>query len=71
MNGPAHYREAERLIQLAKDKSAALTGRSMSPPQATVELGQIDQTIVLAQVHATLALAAATVEPSGWSGVLS
>jgi len=43
MNGPEHYREAERL--------AATPYRNMGP-----------NTVALAQVHATLALAAATVD---------
>lgn len=50
MNGPDHYREAERLI-------ARLTGIVLnndgSSPEATFMLAE-------AQVHATLALAAAT-----------
>jgi hypothetical protein len=49
MNGPDHYREAERLIKGLKTDSGAVY----------VEDGN-DQVIALAQVHATLALAAAT-----------
>ena len=49
MTGPEHYREAERLIQnLTTDTGAVY-----------VEDGN-EQVIALAQVHATLALAAAT-----------
>ncbi|GAA0738475.1 hypothetical protein Drose_04515 [Dactylosporangium roseum] len=60
--GPWHYREAERLAQLAKDKSAALLGVTMSAAQADLEQGQISQTIALAHVHATLADVAATAQ---------
>ncbi|QCR49856.1 hypothetical protein [Streptomyces sp. SGAir0924] len=49
MTGPEHYREAERLIKgLTTDTGAVY-----------VEDGN-EQVIALAQVHATLALAAAT-----------
>lgn len=47
MNGPEHYAEAERLAALA-DKALDAVPR------------WLDQTIARAQVHATLALAAAT-----------
>jgi hypothetical protein len=49
MTGPEHYREAERLIKGLKTDSGAVY----------VEDGN-EQVIALAQVHATLALAAAT-----------
>lgn len=47
MNGPAHYREAERLIEIANRD----------------ELGSPEERyrVAAAQVHATLALVAATV----------
>jgi hypothetical protein len=47
MTGPEHYREAERLIEKAVHLSPAVDG---ADPELTA----------LAQVHATLALAAAT-----------
>lgn len=50
MNGPQHYREAERLLTL----SAEL------PPGAAKDIGAI--TVAQAQVHATLADAAATID---------
>jgi hypothetical protein len=49
MTGPEHYREAERLIKGLKTDSGAVY----------VEEGN-EQVSALAQVHATLALAAAT-----------
>lgn len=56
MNGPAHYREAERLIEIANRD----------------ELGSPEERyrVAAAQVHATLALAAATAWPavSDWLG---
>jgi len=48
MSGPAHYRESERLL-----------GRA-----AELEAGPCALTIAEAQVHATLALAAATAYPA-------
>ena len=49
MTGPEHYREAERLVQGLMTDSGAVY----------VEEGN-EQVIAIAQVHATLALAAAT-----------
>ena len=48
--GPVHYREAERLLseQVCRDRAGGTTTRSF------------EQTVAAAQVHATLALAAAT-----------
>lgn len=50
MNGPEHYREAERLLTRAADAETAVALYLLSR----------------AQVHATLALAAATVDASGF-----
>lgn len=51
MNGPEHYQEAERLVSPRTVRS--LSGGEMRDVQPTLE------TILQAQVHATLALAAA------------
>ncbi|MFF7829771.1 hypothetical protein ACFZCM_31600 [Streptomyces rochei] len=51
MTGPEHYREAERLLSVAT--SSDQTTYEGENPEA-------DRTIAEAQVHATLALAAAT-----------
>ncbi|MFE0808160.1 hypothetical protein ACFW34_11840 [Streptomyces sp. NPDC058848] len=51
MTGPEHYREAERLLAVAA--SSDQTTYEGANPEA-------DRTIAEAQVHATLALAAAT-----------
>lgn len=52
MNGPDHYRHAEARLKLA------------------VSAKEVDDVVTynlaMAQVHATLALVAATVEPAGW-----
>ncbi|MGY1500843.1 hypothetical protein ACW4TU_30400 [Streptomyces sp. QTS52] len=50
MTGPEHYREAERLL---KESHTILRPHEEGPCEA-------DRTIAEAQVHATLALAAAT-----------
>jgi hypothetical protein len=60
MNGPSHYREAERLLDAASN---------MGVPRE-VETYRLRA----AQVHATLALVAATVEPGefpGWREAVS
>jgi hypothetical protein len=75
MTGPEHYREAERLLAEAD-----------VPPQQRAEPGWLtaDELVVAAQVHATLALAAATAagqataydgdehggRSRGWAGVV-
>ncbi|WP_086710277.1 hypothetical protein [Streptomyces antimycoticus] len=51
MTGPEHYREAERLLAVAaEDSNTTFEGHNL----------EADRTIAEAQVHATLALAAAT-----------
>lgn len=57
MNGPEHYREAERLIATIPDQTA--TAERMNLRESTL-VAAIANTVALAQVHATLALAAAT-----------
>lgn len=51
MNGPEHYREAERLLGVASDL-----------PIGAIHDGAAGTTLDQAQVHATLALVAATAE---------
>ncbi|NUS76669.1 MAG: hypothetical protein HOV70_10780 [Streptomyces sp.] len=55
MTGPEHYREAERLIA---ESHAILRPHDEGPCEA-------DRSLAEAQVHATLALAAATALPPG------
>lgn len=72
--GQEHYREAERLIgpdlvRMAKDTALATGNVAMAKHN-------IEISIATAQVHATLALAAATIAQSNrhtddWSEVLS
>jgi hypothetical protein len=52
MNGPEHYKEAEQIVAMAK-------GRDL-PIGAAADIAAV------AQVHATLALAAATAEGLVW-----
>lgn len=65
MTGPEHYREAERLVA----KARALGGGD------TYNSAQVRPRVLLAeaQVHASLALAAATAlqETDGWREVLT
>lgn len=60
MNGPEHYREAERLIGVASETlsvAAASSGYDDIQSRAIATTSAMTQA---AQVHATLALAAAT-----------
>lgn len=57
MTGPEHYNEAERL--LAIDHSYEIQG---GPPGRFGAAGPSEKEIAAAQVHATLALAAATLD---------
>lgn len=79
MNGPEHYREAERLLNLASTAAVVRVDRAITREMAeeikqqfeakighapVVVTGVVDVdlsgTLAAAQVHATLALAAAT-----------
>lgn len=64
MTGPEHYRVAEALLEVITTKMAAGTHLAR---------GDMDSTTALAQVHATLALAAATALPGedGWEATRS
>ncbi len=65
MSGPEHYREAERLITPTTDPASGVIPITVLPSP---------QMIAVAQVHATLALAAATADPwaeQGWKQALS
>lgn len=78
MTGPEHYREAESLLQKSVD-----FGEQFPPNK--VPIGALGDVLAAAQVHATLALAAATAEsiaqaydsdydtriPAAWSGAIS
>jgi len=58
MNGPEHYREAERLIVAANDVETSIA--NLPESQHVRAYRAIKSTRDQAQVHATLALAAAT-----------
>jgi hypothetical protein len=57
MNGPEHYREAEALARTALNWTGGDWGKDMTP---AARLARKDSDVAMAQVHATLALAAAT-----------
>jgi hypothetical protein len=74
MTGPEHYREAEWLLQGSTDVN------KYDPPHRVVAADASPEVIAVAQVHATLALAAATVSlpadlgadvTDDWQAVLS
>ena len=56
MTGPGHYRESERLLASTQD-----SGGEVASDDVTLA---ISNTLAAAQVHATLALAAATAYPA-------
>lgn len=58
MTGPQHYTEAERLLALVADWSRPRLGQV--PHQALIAPADIVANLAAAQVHATLAQAAAT-----------
>ena len=70
MTGPEHYREAERLLDglsrgIERAQQIGSSGASMA--------AALDNVVAQAQVHATLALAAATALPAdyvGWKGAV-
>ncbi len=69
MNGPEHYAEAERIIAVIRalpvpDPKTVTNEDAMVMAQATLSLA------AQAQVHATLALAAATCHPTSPSSPL-
>jgi len=64
VTGPEHYREAERMLLVAQSE---MEGYAFTRDEAAeaVHLAQAQWAQQRAQVHATLALAAATVEAVG------
>lgn len=62
MNGPEHYRRAETLLELASDSYNAAVDEldTESIARHQIAIGDGSAFIHAAQVHATLALAAAT-----------
>jgi hypothetical protein len=59
MNGPEHYREAERLLDEVHKAVQAFPGNTIADPRAQQMYGNI---VARAQVHATLAQVAATID---------
>lgn len=59
MTGPEHYAKAESLLAEANEVSAEIAGRAMSYQEAAAFQSILAAQIAVAQVHATLALAAA------------
>jgi hypothetical protein len=62
MTGPEHYREAERILAFIAARKRPMNGQTMPNGQVLAEMAIIDSDIREAQVHATLALAAATAQ---------
>lgn len=61
MTGPEHYQEAEYLLAMSVEQRAAILAKD---PTAG-DPAEPDRIVALAQVHATLALAAATALSGG------
>lgn len=62
MNGPEHYAEAERILKGVREGMSDLKTVITTDPAESVATAQaaLDNAISVAQVHATLALVAAT-----------
>jgi hypothetical protein len=66
MTGPEHYREAERLLADCVNESVSEEGRDHY--DTADGAGGYDPSYLLAaQVHATLAQVAATIDATSWS----
>lgn len=61
MNGPEHYREAERLLKSCQSPGERHPDDAEEYPALEDGVNSIGNALVAAQVHATLALTAATV----------
>lgn len=82
MNGPEQYRKAETLLAVAFETADAIPGTKALTDRAELRAA-VDSLIAAAQVHATLAVAAATASEQasrydgdeyaarsrGWAGV--
>lgn len=62
MNGPQHYAEAERLLGLAESEMEAYANAAEASATEAAHLAQSGWAQKRAQVHATLALTAATID---------
>lgn len=82
MTGPEHYREAERLIGMFVEENDRLARARVSVAEGQAKNSGLALIITAAQVHATLALAAASaqnirrngaveIEADEWEAVLS
>ena len=60
MTGPEHYAEAERILVAVDAARRSADGRLVDPVMAMQWQASLASEIAAAQVHATLALAAAT-----------
>ncbi len=67
MDGAGHYREAENLLAMAVEQQMALA--TEDPTAGSVV--ELTHTVARAQVHATLALAAATAPRTDWTADLA
>ena len=67
MSGDEHYKEAERLVDAWYQGIDSQSSKSAREMKAEVDSAHnfLSQTLAAAQVHATLALAAATAEAAG------
>lgn len=63
MNGPQHYAEADQILRKVKEESTRLAAQSDMSREGELDLLQaVDTSLRMAQVHATLAAAAATID---------
>ena len=67
MTGPEHYRAAEQALTNAGELGDQYNGRSLSTAEAAALTAMVMTFMNAAQVHATLAVAAAMFDPAGLS----
>ncbi len=60
MTGPEHYRKAEEILAFVASRKAPMNGQQKGVELVMAEMAIIDSDLREAQIHATLALAAAT-----------
>ncbi len=64
MTGPEHYAEAERIFERAAGAEAWIVSDKGESPQQAEAIALVACFYAAAQVHATLALAAASARPA-------
>jgi len=70
MNGPEHYREAERILAFIAARKGPMNGQVQTHDAVLAAMAIIDSDLREAQIHATLAVAAASAQNIRRNGAL-